>query len=341
MSYTYNNILVVNVNWLGDVVFSSSVFKALKENFPQAKISCLAHPRIKEILECIPAIDEIIIYDEDKKHRSPLKKLKLILKLREKKFDAAYLLHRSLTRALLVFLSGIPVRVGYDEKGRGFLLTHKIPPAANNIHRGDHYLNVVESYGIKVKDRKTELVLDEESNRAAQEILKEHGIVDNEPFIVVNTGGNWDLKRWPKENFKRLIDCLGSRQEKIVISGSENDRKQIQAIVKGLDVRPIVLAGKTSLKQLAALFSQARCVISADSGPLHLAGSVGTPTIGLFGPTRPELTGPRGRGQSLIIQNDVGCNRQACYHLSCKDNICMKSITINQVMEALDHALKA
>ena len=86
-------ILVVNVNWVGDVIFSSPIFKALKEAHPKSHISCLAVPRVREVIECIPFVDEIIVYDEQGKHRNPLAKLKLIFQLRRKHFNVAFLLH--------------------------------------------------------------------------------------------------------------------------------------------------------------------------------------------------------------------------------------------------------
>ena len=88
-------ILVVNVNWVGDVIFSSPVFKALKEKYPKAQISCLAVPRVREVLESIPYIDEIIVYEEDGRHRNPLAKLKLIFQLRSKRFDIYVPLRRN------------------------------------------------------------------------------------------------------------------------------------------------------------------------------------------------------------------------------------------------------
>ena len=94
-----NRILVVNVNWLGDVIFSSPVFKALKTAFPKATVSCLAVPRVKEILEHIPYIDRIILYDEKGKHWGLIGKFQLIQELRAQRFDVAFLLHRSMTRA--------------------------------------------------------------------------------------------------------------------------------------------------------------------------------------------------------------------------------------------------
>src|SRR5271163_4239112 len=97
-----NNILVVNVNWLGDAVFSTPVFKTLKKTYPQARITCLCVPRVKQVLEYCPYVDNIIIYDEDGKHSFFWQKLKLILDLKKEKFDAAFILHRSMTRGLLV-----------------------------------------------------------------------------------------------------------------------------------------------------------------------------------------------------------------------------------------------
>ena len=73
-------------------------------------------------------------------------------------------------------------------------------------------------------------------------------------------------------------------------------------------------------------------LISADSGPLHIANSVGTQTIGIYGPTRLEITGVRGPGKATILKQDVGCNKAACYHLECQDNICMQSITPQKVL---------
>jgi len=327
-----NNILIVNVNWLGDVIFSSPLFKALKEACPQAKISCLAVPRVKDVLECVPFIDEIIIYDEKGKHRNPVAKLQLIGELRKKNFDAAFLLHRSLTRALLVFFAGILQRIGYDEKGRGRFLTHKVEPITGQVHRSDHYLNVVESFGITVNDRTTKLTVSLEAEKEIKEILEEKGVPEEDNLIVINPGGNWDLKQWPLENFTVLIDRLMEEfNSRVLISGAAKDVALANKIIASLKSKPVILAGETNLKQAMALMKQANLVISADSGPLHIANSVGTDVIGIFGPTRPEITGPRGSGRIFILQHDVECNRQACYNLDCADNICMQAVTVEEV----------
>ena len=332
-----NKILVVNVNWMGDVIFSSPVFRALKETYPGASVTCLAVPRVKEILESIDGIDEIIIYDDRGRHRHPLAKWGLINEIRKRKFDTAFLLHRSLTRALLVFLSGIPRRVGYGTKAGGIFLTDNVKLLSPPVHRSDEYCRVIETLGVKVHDRTTVLKVHAASRKEVEEILRSQGIKDEDPFIVVHPGANWDLKRWPAENFACLINELTIKLSwKVVVAGSKEDGPLVQKIIQNLKSPPVILTGRTNLKQLIALMERARIVISADSGPLHLAGSVGTSAVALFGPTRPEITGPRGRGRMVILKQDVGCNRQACYHLQCPDNICMQALTVESVLDAIE-----
>ena len=330
-------ILVVNVNWLGDVIFSSPIFKALKIAYPRARISCLAVPRVREILESIPGIDEIIVYDEEGIHRSPFAKLRLIRELSQKKFDAAFLLHRSLTRALLVFCAGIPQRIGYDTKGRGRLLTRRIKtPDEQKIHRSDYYLNLVESFGVTVADRTSFLQVPTISQTQIRDLLKSHDIGERDFLVVVHPGGNWDLKRWPAPYFTTLIDQLSNNQKiRVVISGSSQDIALVEGMISGLNKKPLVLAGKIGLQQLMALMKRADCVVSADSGPIHIASSVGANVIGIFGPTRPEITGPRGSGRSIILQHDVGCNRRPCYFLECPDNTCMQAVSVDKVLDAI------
>ncbi|MDP8266123.1 MAG: lipopolysaccharide heptosyltransferase II [Candidatus Aceula meridiana] len=329
-------ILVVNVNWLGDVIFSAPIFRALHVKYPQSQISCMAVPRVAEVLKQIPFIDNVIIYEEKGCHQSTLGKLKIIGALRREKFDVAFLLHGSMTRALLIFLAGIPVRVGYATKKRGSLLTHIVKRVSSAVHRSDHYLQVIESFGVEVKQRKYELSCDKESEVFAEKFIAENGIKENDFLAILNIGGNWDLKRWPEENFAHLADRLQKElKAKVAISGAPKDVDSANQIVALTQATPIVFAGKTTLSQLFAVLKRASIVISADSGPLHAASSVGTETIALFGPTHPKVTGPRGIKEGIIIRQEVGCNDKPCYHLDCKDNICMKAISVDDVIERI------
>lgn len=329
-----NNILVVNINWLGDAVFSTPVFKALKRNFPGTRITCMCVPRVREVLEYCPDVDNFIIYDEKGLHRMPWRKWQLIRALKKEKFDAAFLLHRSMTRALMVFLAGVPLRIGYGKYKK--LLTHPYPMEPEDIHRCDYYLKVLEGFGIKAQDRLCELRPKPEDEQSLGAKLTKAGIGPQESYVVLNTGGNWELKRWSRGAFtllaKRLKEEFGLRA---VFSGSSKDRESCQGMARDADVNAVVLAGETTLGESLALYKRARVVISADSGPLHLANSVGANVIGIFGPTRPEITGPRGRGLVVILFKDVGCNKAPCYHLDCANNVCMQSVTVDDVCKAV------
>lgn len=328
-----NKILVVNVNWLGDAVFSTPVFKALKKAYPHAHITCLCVPRVKEVLSYCPYVDKIIIYDEHNKHRFFWRKWKLVRYLRKENFDAAFLLHRSLTRSLLAYFAGIPLRIGFG-KFKG-LLTHPLVMNPEGLHRSDYYLKILESYGIKVHDRLCELRIKLEDMQSINVKLKNAGIGLSDQYVVLNIGGNWELKRWNSDSFshlaKRLSQELGIS---IVFSGSEKDREESQRIFKGAGIKAVVLAGETSLGESLALYQRSLAVISGDSGPLHLAHSVGANVIALFGPTRPEITGPRGRGKAEILFREIGCNKAPCYLLSCTNNVCMQSVMVDDVFKA-------
>ncbi len=349
MQKNFKKILVVNVNWLGDVVFSAAVFKALKETYSQAQIACLAPSSVKAILESIPFVSEIISYDEEGCHKNLWGKLKLIGQLRQKKFDASFILHRSLTRAFLVFLAGIPIRVGYNTKGRRVFLTHPIPEPQETLHRQDYYLRILEGFGLVVKERKSFLQADPQTLARLDDMLFQKGVGKEDFVSILNPGGNWALKRWPKENFIRLAQKLLVEFEarpnlKIVFSGACKDIPLVQEILKGLSInnqgKIINLTGQLNLKELIAFMKRANLVVSADSGPLHIADSLGTQTIAIFGPTDPTITGPRGSGPSEILRVDVGCNRGPCYYLDCPENTCMRAVTVEDVFEKIKDFIK-
>lgn len=334
-----NRILIVNVNWLGDVLFSTPLIRALREKFPDAYITCMVVPRCKEILELNPRLNEIIIYDEEGLHKGIFGKLKFISYLRSKRFDTAVILHRSFTRALIVFLAGIPKRIGYYTRKRSFLLTNSVEMPLEQTHRVDFFLNLGTPLGINTLNRNYEFFISDEDRKKTKELLQKEGISDSDFLIAINPGGNWDPKRWPKENFAKLADELIKRfNAKIVLTGARKDVALTNDISSLMKTRPIIACGKTTLKELAAIFEKARFVISNDSGPMHVAVSMGAKTIALFGPTSPQITGPIGKGRYVVLQKDVGCEIP-CYDLSCVDYKCMEVVRVEDVLKAADKLL--
>ncbi|MDD5449863.1 MAG: lipopolysaccharide heptosyltransferase II [Candidatus Omnitrophica bacterium] len=329
-------ILLVNVNWLGDVLFSTPLIRAIRQRFPGAHIACVIVPRVRAILELNPNINEIIIYDEDGAHKGPLGKLRFILDLRSKKFGTALILHRSLTRALLVFLAGIPKRIGYRTKKRSFLLTSAIDLPGEELHRVDWFLKLGEALAITRPARDYEFFISKKDREAARAFLAKEGVKDFDVLIALNPGGNWDPKRWPAENFAKLADSLVEKIDaKFIITGAKKDLALADNIASMMKQRPVIACGRFTLKESAAILERANLVIANDSGPMHMAVAVGAKTVALFGPTSPEITGPIGKGSFTVLQKATGCVIP-CYNLACGDYRCMKALTVDYVLtEAL------
>lgn len=334
---TDKRILIFNVNWLGDVLFSTAVIRNLRRNFPGSFISCIIPSRCYPVLKGNPYLDEIIIFDEKDRHKSIWEKLKFIGFLKRKKFDTVFLLHRSFSRALICYLAGISQRVGYYTPKRGFLLTQKIPAARyDTMHRIDYYLGVIEKAGMKIEDRYTDFFISNDDVAYVDKFLDKPGIARGGFLIGINPGGNWHLKRWPKEYWALLADKL-IRQlgAQVIITGGPLDMKLARQIQGFMREKPVITCDTFNLKQSAALFKKLDLFITADTGPLHIANAVGTKKIiALFGPTSPEITGPCPLNKVIILRKKVGC-KVPCYEVSCKDNHCMKAIKPEDVIEEI------
>jgi len=329
-------ILIFNVNWLGDVLFSTATIRNIRRNFPESFIACAIPSRCYPVLKDNPHLDEIIIFDEKDRHKSLIARLNFVTFLRSKKFDTVFLLHRSFSRALICRLAGINERIGHYTPKRAFLLSKSIPlPKKDSLHRIDYYLNVIEKAGLRVEDRYLEFFYSEDDQKIVEQFLSKQGIGQDDLVIALNPGGNWLPKRWPKEYWAELADKLISQlQAKVIFTGSSSDIVLVNQIISLMMHKPVVASGVFNIKQLAALAKKAKIFITADSGPLHIANAVGARIIALFGPTSPEITGPYPPGNAVILQKNVGC-LIPCYKVRCNDNRCMKMITSDDVLSAV------
>jgi lipopolysaccharide heptosyltransferase II len=330
------HILIFNVNWLGDVLFSTPVIRNIRYNFPNSFIACVIPSRCFQVLEGNPYLDEIIFFDERNQQRSLKEKLKFINLIKAKRFDMAFLLHRSFTRAFILWLAGIKERVGYATKKRAFLLTKKIPhPDRDSLHRIDYYLGVIKGAGLKIIDKHLDFFIGKEDFIFVDNFLKENKITESDLLVGINPFGNWLPKRWPVNYWKELIQKITEQiPSKIIITGAESDLSLAQDI-KANNPSVIVACGKLNLKQFGALCKRLNLFISADTGPLHIANTVGTKKIiALFGPTSLITTSPYPIDNVIILKKDVGC-KIPCYVVNCNDNRCMKAITPEEVLKEI------
>ncbi len=329
----YKRILIVEVNWLGDVLFSTPFIKALRKKFKTAHIACMVAPRAKKMLTGNPRIDEIIIYDEENRHRGFLGKARLVSLIRKKNFDLAVLLHRSFTKALMTYLAGIGERAGYATKKRKFILTRPVDAFSEPLHKVEYFLKIADALGCDTSDKNYEFFVTDKARKYIREELAGEGVKEEDTVVVINTGANWPPKRWSETNFALLADELVTKYGvKMVAAGAKKDLERSRRIKEKMKNPLIIFAGRTDLDKLGALMERANFVISGDTGPMHMAAAVKSKVIALFGPTSPSFTGPYGGGDYRVIQKNVGCEIP-CYDLTCDNYRCMDAIKVDDVLE--------
>jgi lipopolysaccharide heptosyltransferase II len=331
-------ILIFELNWLGDILFSFPFLRAIRKAFPDSYITCVVVPRYADLLVHNPWINFVHALSDSNKISSIREKIAFTRMIKNEKYDTCFILKPSSTKAAMAALAGIPNRIGFVGKKAPLTSVVDMPP---NVHRADQVLSLAGAVGVDKADGTYEYFFGGEDQEKADALLRDIG-VGARRIVAINPGGNWEPKRWPKENFIGLVKrILNSFEDvEVIITGAGKDielgRSKIEIV--GSD-RCYSVAGRTALNELAAIFKRCDLVISADSGPLHLASAVGITTIGLFGPTSPKITGPRGRGKNIVISKDVGCD-MPCYVKECnKDAECMKIITIDEVFSAAEQVL--
>ncbi len=326
-----HKILLVQQNWLGDVLFATPAIRAVRKKYPQAYIACLVPPRAAAVLQNNPHINEVIVCGDRLSFLSILF-WKTVGSLRAQQFDAAIFFHRSKTRVWLACLGGIRERWGYARLGRTTLLTKAIELPKALSHKIDHFLHLVERLGIPPDGRRTEFVPKDGASAELEKIFSRSGLLASEPYAVVHAGGNWNLKRWPSEYFAQWIYLfLEQYGGKVILCGTSGEEVLAKKILsKFPDGQVVSFCGKTSLDALALLLKGAKLFLSNDSGPIHLAASQKTRLIGLFGPTSAAETGPVSEGLVKILQIDVGC-RVPCYFESCNYRVCMDFLLPKEV----------
>jgi len=326
-------ILIYELNWLGDILFSFPLMRAIKEAYPDVYLACCVVPRYGDLLVNNPSVDEVLYLSDRRGVSSLLEKAAFVGRVRSRGFDACILLKPSKTKAMMARLAGIPERIGFA--GKKSHITREVAVEEGATHRIDQLLRLVSHMDNAISDNMYVYHVPEKHLREAERLVERYGKPGNR-LIAVNPGGNWDAKRWPAGNFADLARGLirAFPDVNIMVTGAKKDVDLAARIVDDVGgERCFSVAGLTDLNLLAALFGMSDLVISADSGPLHLASASGSDTIGLFGPTSEKVTGPRGKGRNVLISHEVGC-RIPCYVEKCgKGHECMKAITVDEVLK--------
>lgn len=343
-NFNYKRILVVRTDRIGDVLLSTPVFKVLRDNYPFAYIAALVSPYAQDIVRGNPFIDEVIIYDKDKLHKSIFSSIKFSLWLKKKKFDLALILHPVNRMHLITYFAGIARRIGYDRK-LGVFLTDKIKHTKQlgAKHEMEYALDLVRYLGIEPKEYSPYMPVSRESEESAGKILIDCGIGQNDKVLVIHPSASCPSKIWPATRFAKVCDKLIEEYNfKVLVIASAKDYNLADEVIKNMKHKAVNLAGKTSVEELAAILKRAGLFISNDSGPVHISWAVGTPVIAIFGRNQKGLSplrwGPMGLKDRILHKNS-GC-LECLAHNCIKDFACLKAITEEDVLKAAEGILK-
>lgn len=345
---TPENILLIRLSSIGDVLHCTPVAQALREYYPKAKISWIVGEKSQDILHGNPYLDKIIVWQREQWEKELrkgawLKSLEnfrfLKQQLKIDQYDLTIDMQGLLLTGLIGWCSGAPMRIGFAKarEGSPLFYTHKVHAAQTRKQVVKHYLQLLGPLAIKNYDMQMVMPIAREHHEFAEGVFARYDIAGDQKVVVLNPSTSWTTKCWPAVYFSKLANLLQDKANaEIIILGGPGDIPLVEKIVSGIS-RPVInLAGRTSLKELAAVVQKSHLFIGGDTGPLHIAAAVGTPTISLFGPTDPRIYAPLGKKHMAIV-TDVVCRN--CHKRTCKNFICMDRIRPEEVCVAAQKML--
>lgn len=326
-------LLVIQTAFLGDLMLTLPIFKKIKNEIKNSYLAVIARKDIGETLKNVVEIDEII-YD-DKKNSYFKEFFRLIKKVKALKFDAAIIAHRSLRSALIAYFSDIKIRIGFDIKPVSLFYTHRIP-FKWLIPEVERNLSLLDPL---LKENSVEFPhINPPYSQKFADVIK------IKPLILINPSSVWETKKWLDYKFAKLIERINSKYRvKPVIIGSKKERDVAENIEKMSDMKCINLAGETTLFDLMWIIKNSTLLITNDSGPMHIATAFGVGVVAIFGPTTRELGFFPYSDKAMVVEKELSC-RPCRLHGSknCPRGhfLCMKLISVNDIMKAVEKILK-
>jgi len=337
--------LIVRLGALGDVVHAIPVAAALRRAFPNARIDWLVSAKHREILDLVPVIDRRLVIDDRGDATGGTSLIAAVRELRQARYDVAIDLQGLIKSALLARLSGAPRVVGFSsqyarERAARIFYTDAHDPGRGGLydpretrHVVDINLGLLAVVGVTTPGR--EFPIEEVDSDAARAMREQTG----GRYALLNPGAAWPNKRWPTTRLAAIAVQLRERHGLMsVVLWGPGEEPLAADVVAGAN-GAAVLSPRTTIADLVALARRAALMVSGDTGPTHIAAALGTPIVGIYGPTRPARNGPMSP-LDITVSRDAICQ---CHHLRrCRlDRMCLLDIEVAEVATAIDRRLAA
>jgi lipopolysaccharide heptosyltransferase I len=330
-------VLVILMGALGDVVRGLSVVHAIKAHNPKTHITWLVEPACSGIVSLHSGIDEVLIFNRALGVRGVWG---LRRELTTRTFDVTLDLQRHGKSGLFSWMSRAPRRIGFHRKdakeGNWLFNTEYVPARGDGSSKIEHYLSFVEQLGIK----RPEVLDGGLSHLTLDGVAEDLRSQLQEPYLGLILGSSRDSKDWPEEGYAALLEQAQLSGVRVAVLLGDTSKIEMASRLEKVrsPLRIVNSVGRTSLKDLVGIIHGAKVCVGPDSGPAHIAGSLGVPHVTLFGPTPKERNAPRGSEQ-LSVVSAVGCSpcrRRVCPGL---DKLCMRLISPGQVLDRISEVL--
>ncbi|HEV3230936.1 MAG TPA: lipopolysaccharide heptosyltransferase II [Candidatus Dormibacteraeota bacterium] len=340
------NILILKPCCLGDVLMTTPLVATLRAAFPEARIDYAVGAWARPAVVTNPDVDEVLPLFEPAPSRWGMLwgALAAAWRLRRRRYDLAFIPEPSFFAHLTAYLAGVPRRFGIASGARAMLLTDAVPDRLDR-HEVDVYLALAEAAGLKRQlRREMKYVPTQMALERALQLLRGPGF-DRLPFRVAlfpgggaNPGTTLFHKRWPAERFSLLANDLIERYGGGVILLGDDSEQELNFTIRNDIAHPVLdLTGMLDIDGMGAVMQLCDAVIANDTGPMHLAVSVGTPTVGIFGPTAARNYGPYG-DRHRAVQSNIWCG--PCFKIGGPMEgcgaACMSRITVGDLVSVLE-----
>lgn len=333
---TYRNVLIVRTDRIGDVVLTLPMIAVLRTHLPSSRISMLVRHYTSDLITGTAGLDEIIHYDEGGTHKGFWN---MLAELREQRFDLVVVSHPEFRIALMLFVAGIPKRIGSGYRWYSFLFNQRVFEHRKTAekHEAEYNISLLRAIGCNA-DRvpRVSLSIPDAAREKALAELRDIGISESEKFVVLHPGSGGSARDWSPDRFGDLARLLAGEGMKVVVSGDQRERSLVETVVERSQGTARALAGRFNLKELAAFLALARAFVSNSTGPLHIAAVVGTPVVAMYPPMREcsaKRWGPLTDEKVVFTADNALCPR--CKGGPCQGNDCMNQITVEEVLSAV------
>lgn len=342
------NILIVKTSAIGDVIHTLPALNALRRKYPEARIDWLVEEAAADLVIGHRALDHALV-SRRKAWVRDLKQGKVtaacrgfaefVKRLRATEYDLLLDFQGLLKSGIFVGLALAKRKVGFGRgmehaEGSYIFLNEPVPPVSMDQHALIRELLLLKGIGIESGEIVFDLPVGEAQRERIGELLAAEGIAPDKPLVAINPMTTWETKHWRNERFAQVADQLLEKGLAVVFSGGPQDARGIEEIRAAMTGKAASLAGKTTLRELTALYERVKALITTDTGPMHLAAAAGAPVVALFGPTAPWRTGPFGAIHTTL-RVEMACS--PCLKKHCeRGHGCMEGITVAQVVQATE-----